>query len=65
MDPDALGSADPSAMDFGKASHKAKAWSQIWGSGQGIGAVRDVVPAAERIDRLAAEYAAARAALCR
>lgn len=65
MDPDNLDSADASAMNFGSGSAKAKAWSQIWGSGQGIGAVRDIVPAAERIDRLAAEYAAARAALCR
>ena len=39
-----------------------KAWSEIWGSGQGIGAVRDVVPAAERIARLKAEYDAACAA---
>ncbi|WP_374298889.1 NAD(P)H-dependent flavin oxidoreductase [Paracoccus sp. (in: a-proteobacteria)] len=62
MDPDNLESADPSAMNFGGA--KAKAWSQIWGSGQGIGAVRDIVPAATRIDRLAAEYAEARAAIC-
>lgn len=60
MDPDNLDSADPSSMNFGGA----KAWSQVWGSGQGIGAVRDIVPAAERIDRLAAEYAAARAAIC-
>ncbi|SNR55136.1 nitronate monooxygenase [Paracoccus sediminis] len=62
MDPDTLDSADPSSMNFGSA--KAKAWSQVWGSGQGIGAVRDIVPAAQRIDRLAAEYAAARAAIC-
>lgn len=64
MDPDALGSADPSSMNFGGNAAKAKAWSQIWGSGQGIGAVRDIVPAATRIDRLAAEYAAAKAAIC-
>ena len=64
MDPDALETADASAMNFGGGSSKAKAWSQIWGSGQGIGAVRDIVPAATRIDRLAAEYAAARAAIC-
>ncbi|MFC3628492.1 NAD(P)H-dependent flavin oxidoreductase [Paracoccus angustae] len=64
MDPDKLDSADPSSMNFGGNAAKAKAWSQIWGSGQGIGAVRDIVPAATRIDRLAAEYAAARAAIC-
>ena len=64
MDPDNLDSADPSAMNFGGSAVKAKAWSQIWGSGQGIGAVRDIVPAATRIDRLSREYAAAKAAIC-
>ena len=64
MDPDALGSADPSSMNFGGNAAKAKAWSQIWGSGQGIGAVRDIVPAATRIDRLATEYATAKTAIC-
>lgn len=64
MDPDALDRADPSSMNFGSGSAKAKAWSQVWGSGQGIGAVRDIVPAAARIDRLAADYAAAKATIC-
>ncbi len=64
MDPDALDRADPSSMNFGSGSAKAKAWSQVWGSGQGIGAVRDIVPAAVRIDRLAADYAAAKATIC-
>lgn len=64
LDPDNLDTADASSMNFGGNAAKAKAWSQIWGSGQGIGAVRDIVPAAARIDRLAAEYAAARAAIC-
>ena len=40
-----------------------KAWKNIWGSGQGIGAVHGIVPAAALIGRLAAEYAAARARL--
>ncbi len=59
LDVDNLPTSDKSAMNFG--SDKAKAWKDIWGSGQGIGAVKKVVPAAELIDRLAAEYAAARA----
>jgi len=64
LDPQALSDADGKPMDFGAASGgKAKAWSTIWGSGQGIGAVHEVLPAAALIDRLAAEYAAARAAL--
>ncbi len=60
MDPDNLPTSDPSAMNFGSGSSKPKSWSEIWGSGQGIGAVDGVVPAARLVDRLAAEYAAAR-----
>ncbi len=60
MDPDNLPESDPSAMNFGGA----KAWKDIWGSGQGIGAIKDVVGAGEMVDRLAREYAEAKAALC-
>ena len=60
MDPDNLPESDPSAMNFGGA----KAWKDIWGSGQGIGAIKDVVGAGELVDRLALEYAEAKAALC-
>lgn len=62
LDPDALPASDPSRMDFG-GNAAAKAWRDIWGSGQGIGSVREVVPAAALVDRLAAEYDAARARL--
>ncbi|MDX5350527.1 MAG: nitronate monooxygenase family protein [Paracoccaceae bacterium] len=65
LDPDKLGAADAAAMNFAEPASKAKAWSQIWGAGQGIGAVHDIVPAAERIDRLAREYAAAKEAVGR
>lgn len=58
MDPDDLPESDPSKMDFG--GDKTKAWKDIWGCGQGIGAVDAVVGAAELVERLAAEYAAAR-----
>lgn len=61
MDPDKLPESDPSAMNFGGSA--AKAWKEIWGSGQGIGAVREVLPAAELVARLKREYAAARARL--
>lgn len=65
LDPDALPRGDPAAMAaLAAGDSAAKAWRDIWGSGQGIAAVRDVVPAAERIARLAGEYAAARAELC-
>ena len=51
-------------MKFGsEGSNKAKAWRDIWGSGQGIGAVDQVLPAAQLIAKLAAEYAAAKARL--
>jgi len=59
FDPDHLPSATPDKLDFGAAS-QAKAWRDIWGAGQGIGAVRDVVPASTLIGRLAREYEAAR-----
>ena len=58
MDPDKLPESDPSAMNFGGSA--AKAWKEIWGSGQGIGAVREIVPAKQLIERLAREYHAAR-----
>ena len=58
MDPDKLPESDPSAMNFGGSA--AKAWKEIWGSGQGIGAVREVVPAKQLVERLAREYQAAR-----
>jgi nitronate monooxygenase len=65
MDPDKLEGFDPTTMDFGSGGNtSAKAWKDIWGSGQGIGAVTEVVPAAELVARLAREYQDARAALC-
>ena len=64
MDPDALPEGDIKTMDFaGAAGAKAKAWRDIWGSGQGIGAVDKVQPAAAYIAELAAQYENARAEL--
>ena len=61
LDPEALPESDPSKMNFGSGgSSKAKAWRDIWGAGQGVGAVKQVVPAAELIKRLQSEYQAAR-----
>ena len=54
LDPSALPASDATAMNFGGES--IKAWKDIWGSGQGIGAVRQVVPARALIARLMAEY---------
>jgi nitronate monooxygenase len=59
LDPNNLPESDPSKMDFGSA----KAWKEIWGCGQGIGAVKEIVPTAELVDRLAREYEAAKTKL--
>ncbi len=61
LDPENLPTGDPSKMDFASGAERRKVWKDIWGSGQGIGAMKAIVPAAELVDRLAAEYHAARA----
>ena len=64
MDPDALPEGDLKTMDFGTGNGaKAKAWKDIWGSGQGIGVVDCVEPVAVRVDRLEREYKVGRARL--
>jgi len=61
LDPDNLPVSDPSTMSFGGGEgSKKKAWKDIWGSGQGIGAVKQIVPARELVGRLAREYHQAR-----
>jgi len=62
LDPDHLPESDPTRMNFGADARKA--WKDIWGCGQGIGAVDAVVPAAERVARLQREYLAAKARVC-
>lgn len=59
LDPDNLPESDPSRMNFGGGG-SAKAWKDIWGCGQGIGAVKAVLPASQLVARLAREYAQAR-----
>jgi nitronate monooxygenase len=63
LDPNALPLSDPGKMSFADGSSKAKAWRDIWGAGQGIGAVKAIVSAAELVARLQREYEAARAGL--
>ncbi|MFM2098746.1 MAG: hypothetical protein RLZZ366_285 [Pseudomonadota bacterium] len=64
MDPDNLPEGDLKTMNFGSGGNtEAKAWKDIWGSGQGIGAVTAVESVAERVDRLEAEYRVAKAEL--
>ncbi len=66
MDPDNLPVSDPSKMNFstGEGANAAKAWRDIWGCGQGIGAIREVMPAADMVARFKREYAEAKARLC-
>ncbi len=61
LDPDNLPVSDPSNMNFGSGGNTdAKAWKDIWGCGQGIGAINEVPPAADFIANLAQEYETAR-----
>ncbi|MGV9665626.1 NAD(P)H-dependent flavin oxidoreductase [Nocardia niigatensis] len=66
MDPDNLAESDPSAMDFGTGESDtpgAKPWKDIWGSGQGIGAIDAIRPAGDVVERLIREYDEAKARL--
>ena len=64
MDPNNLPEGDIKTMDFGSGGNTdAKAWKDIWGSGQGIGAVKEVLSVGEFVDKLEAEYRAAKASL--
>ncbi len=64
LDPDNLPKSDPSTMSFASGGNApAKAWRDIWGSGQGIGAVTIVESVASRVARIASEYTAAQAEL--
>ena len=64
LDPNDLPQSDPSKMNFGSGGNQeAKAWRDIWGCGQGIGAIRSAPPAGEFIARLISEYEQAQAEL--
>lgn len=66
LDPENLPESDPSKMNFGSGGNtKAKAWKDIWGSGQGIGTVKKVGPVEDMVARLQDEYEAAKAALAK
>jgi nitronate monooxygenase len=65
LDPDNLPEGDKSRMNFaGGAGAKLKAWRDIWSAGQGVGSIHEVLPAGVLVDRMAEEYAAAKARLC-
>jgi len=63
LDPANLPEKDKTAMNFGGAT-AAKAWKDIWGAGQGVGTIDDVMPTADLVARLKQEYRAAKTALC-
>jgi nitronate monooxygenase len=63
MDPDNLEQSDPTKMNFAEDRQKPKSWKEIWGSGQGIGAIDAVVPTAELVNKLEREFVAAKARL--
>lgn len=64
LDPDDLPVSDPSKMNFGSGGNtKAKAWKDIWGSGQGVGAVKSVGSVEDLVSRMEREYHEAKARL--
>jgi nitronate monooxygenase len=66
LDPDDLPVSDPTKMNFGSGGNtKAKAWKDVWGSGQGIGTVTASAPVEDTVARLEREYTAAKEALAR
>ncbi|MEP1521964.1 nitronate monooxygenase family protein [Ascidiaceihabitans sp.] len=60
MNPAELEISDPSKMNFAEDREKPKSWKEVWGAGQGLGAIEKVVPTAEVVDRLEREFIAAR-----
>ncbi|MBS0385689.1 MAG: nitronate monooxygenase [Proteobacteria bacterium] len=64
LDPANLEQSDATKMNFSGGSSKAKAWKDIWGAGQGVGGVHDIVPTADLIARLKREYDEAKRGLC-
>jgi nitronate monooxygenase len=64
LDPDNLPEGDLKTMDFGGGESAKKAWRDIWGSGQGIGAIDRVRPAGEYVAELIRQYEAAKAQVC-
>ena len=63
MDPDNLPSADASSMDFSQDRKKPKSWKEIWGSGQGIGAIKTHMTTQELVNKFTAQYGAAKGRL--
>lgn len=65
LDPDNLPESDPTKMNFGSGGNSAaKAWKDIWGSGQGIGSVKQVQPAENFVKQLESQYNGAKRRIC-
>ena len=62
LDPNNLPARDKSSMSFGSTT--VKAWRDVWGAGQGVGTIDDILPAGEIVERMRREYREAKAALC-
>jgi len=60
LDPNELPSADKGAMNFSSGTSKPKTWKDIWGAGQGVGQIDEIMPVADIVERLKAEYQQAR-----
>ena len=63
LDPDNLEVSDSSKMNFSSGTSKPKSWKEIWGSGQGISAVKSIMPAGELVKRINKEYIEAKSKL--
>ncbi|MDH3265557.1 MAG: nitronate monooxygenase, partial [Gammaproteobacteria bacterium] len=64
LDPDNLPEGDKATMDFAKADKSdAKAWRDIWGAGQGVGNIDEIMPTRDLVLRMQQEYNATRARL--
>ena len=63
LDPDNLPSSDASKMNFGSDRQKPKAWKEIWGCGQGVGAIKTITGAGELVERLTQEFRVAHSEL--
>ncbi len=62
LDPENLSTSDPSRMSFSSSHQKPKAWKDIWGCGQGVGVLQEIVPAGVLVDGIARDFLAAREA---
>jgi nitronate monooxygenase len=65
LDPDNLPSEGEGKLQYRSRDERPKTWKDIWGAGQGVGNIEAVLPAGVLVDRIVAEYEAARAKLCR